>query len=97
MHTQVVCIIQVDFLRILCFYIGSNSLSFQGPKGRKGRDPEVFNTTQGALQMLMKDKIRFGHCINFAKTKEIMAYHILYPHHIFIGLKAFILLPIQFS
>ena len=46
--------------------------------------------------MLMNDKIIFDryHCINSAKTKEIMVHYILQPRHIFIRVKAFILMLI---
>ena len=44
--------------------------------------------------MLMNDKIIFDHCycINSAKMKEMMVHYILQPRHIFIHLKAFILM-----
>ena len=44
--------------------------------------------------MLMNDKIIFDHyhCINSAETKKIMAHYILQPHHIFIRVKAFIVM-----
>ena len=44
--------------------------------------------------MLMNDKIIFDryYCINSAETKEIKAHYILQPHHIFIGVKAFIVM-----
>ena len=43
--------------------------------------------------MLMNYKIIFDcyYCINSAKTKEIKAHYILQPHHVFIGVKVFIL------
>ena len=44
--------------------------------------------------MLMNDKIIFYryHCINSAKTEQIMVHYILQPCHIFIRVKAFILI-----
>ena len=44
--------------------------------------------------MLMNDNIIFDryYCIKFAQTKEIMVHYILQPRHIFICIKAFILL-----
>ena len=44
--------------------------------------------------MLMNDKIIFDryYCINSAETKEIMAHFILQPHHIFIRVKAFVVM-----
>ena len=45
--------------------------------------------------MLMYDKIIFDryYCINTTtQTKEIMVHYILQPHHIFIRVKAFIML-----
>ena len=44
--------------------------------------------------MLMNDKIIFDryYCINSAETKEIKAYYILQPHHIFIRVKAFVVM-----
>ena len=44
--------------------------------------------------MLMNDKIIFDRyfCINSAETKEIMANYILKPHHIFIHVKAFLVM-----
>ena len=47
--------------------------------------------------MLMDDKIIFDlyYCINSEQTKEIMAHYILQPCHIFIRIKAFILMLVQ--
>ena len=48
--------------------------------------------------MLMNDKIifdRYCYCINSAETKQIMVHYILQPHHIFISVKAFILMLIS--
>ena len=44
--------------------------------------------------MLMNDKIIFDcyYCINTAQTKEMMVHYISQPRHIFIGVKAFILM-----
>ena len=43
--------------------------------------------------MLINDKIIYDryYCIHSAQTKEIMVHYILQPHHIFICIKAFIL------
>ena len=42
----------------------------------------------------MNDKIIFDcyYCINSSETKEIMAHYILQPHHIFIRVKAFVVM-----
>ena len=42
----------------------------------------------------MNDKIIFDrdYCINSAETKEIIAHYILQPHHIFIRVKAFVVM-----
>ena len=44
--------------------------------------------------MLMNGKIIFElyYCINSAETKEKMAHYILLPHHIFISVKAFVVM-----
>ena len=44
--------------------------------------------------MLMNDKIIFDryYCINSAEMKEIMAHYILQHHHIFIRVKAFVVM-----
>ena len=54
----------------------------------------VFNTTLGTQRMFMNDKIIFDcyYCINSAKMKEVMVQYILQPRHIFIIVKAFILM-----
>ena len=47
--------------------------------------------------MLMNDKIIYDryYCINSAQTKEIMLLYILWPHHIFLPVKCFILTLVQ--
>ena len=47
--------------------------------------------------MLMNDKIIFYqyYCINSAETKGIIVHYILQPHHIFILVKAFVLMLVS--
>ena len=47
--------------------------------------------------MLMNDKIIFDgyYCINSAQTKEMVVHYILQPRHIFIRVKAFILMLVS--
>ena len=44
--------------------------------------------------MLMNDKTIFDcyYCINSAENREIMVHYILQPHHIFIRVKAFVIM-----
>ena len=57
--------------------------------------PRFSTLPEGPRQsLLMNDKIIFDsyYFINSAKTKEIMVHYILQPRHIFIRVKAFILM-----